>query len=43
MKGQASRTGAGDDAGERGRGSGAEFKEPEQKRRGKDASSWGVM
>ena len=29
MKGQASRIGAGDDAGERGMGSGAEFKETE--------------
>ena len=43
MKGQASRTGAGDDAGERGMGSGAEFKEMEQKRKGKNTSSWSMM
>ena len=34
MKERASRAGAGDDAGERGMGSGAEFKETEQKRGG---------
>ena len=33
MKGQASRAGAGDDAGGRGISSGAEFKETKQKRR----------
>ena len=43
MKGQASRIGAGADAGERCMGSGAEFKEMGQKRKGKDSSSWGVM
>jgi len=41
MKGQASRTGAGDDVGERGMGSDAEFKETEQKSKGKDTSGWG--
>jgi len=33
----------GDGAGERGMSSGAEFKEMEQKRRGKDTSSLGMM
>ena len=41
MKEQASRIG--DDTGEQGMGSSAEFKEIEQTRRGKDTSSWGVM
>ena len=41
MKRQASWIG--DDAGEWGMSFSAEFKEMEQKRRGKDTSSWGVM
>lgn len=41
MKGQASRSE--DEAGEGGMGAGDGFKETEQKRRGKDTSSWGVM
>ena len=43
MKGQASRIGASDDAGEWGRGSGGKFKEMGQKRKGKNASSGGMM
>ena len=43
MKELASRLWVGEDAGEGGMGFGDRFKETEQKRRGKDTSSWGVM